>query len=247
VANHSEIVFKFATRQPNKRHKGQIIWNGSRIFCRDDIIFSYGTHFPLAKYLGERNNLRFFVKNSDKYSSSTSAHQSMVRQVCHGPSVSRSDLSKYIHFEDLTINNVHLWRQGCYKHVWKDVKTGLFYEDADYQILKPGDSEPKEPFFYLDEDDVSENHSFDVVKLERSVYVFKKSVQLSRYGKVKFYRRQRSNLFQEGMFSIEEVLVLNVKNKYLLSVNDSILELTKEPKTIVQALSQKRRVILENA
>lgn len=244
MANHSEIVIRFATRQPNKRHKGQVVWNGSRIFCINDIIYSYGTHFPMAKYLGEQNDLRFFIKNSDKYSSSTSAHQSYVKQCCHGPTVSRQVLSKHIRFEDLTIDNIYLWRHGLVKRVWKDVKTGVFYEDIDYQVLKPEDSEPEEPFFFYDYDKKDEN-SFDVVSLCQSIYVLKQPIDLPNSGKFKICRKQLSNLFQEMIFSIDEVVVFKIKNKYLLYVKDSIVELTKKPKTIVQAL--RLGLVLENA
>lgn len=244
MANHSEIVEKFSTRQPNKRHQGQVVWSGSRVYCTaDDLIFSYGSHFPMAKHLGERDNKPFFIRNDDKYSSSTSNHQGKVRQRCPGPDVSRCKLSKHIHFEDLEMAHIHLWRPGVFKHMWQDIQTGLFYDDAEYRSLEPNDPDPTDPFMSLDQDaDVSvPGRAFRVVSLQRRVYVFVKPCKLSRSGSFKAYKKQSDKRFQQGFYSVEQILVLNINDKYLLSTNGNIVELAGEPKTIAQALKMKHK------
>lgn len=49
--------------------------NGS-IFYEGDTIYSYGYHFPIAKFEGGR----MAIVNKDKYSRTTGRHQSMVRR-----------------------------------------------------------------------------------------------------------------------------------------------------------------------
>ena len=241
--SHKEIAQKFADRKPNKKHNGRVVWAGSRVFCTDDLIFSYGSHFPLAKHLGVKGKNRLFIKNNDKYSASTSAHQSCVRQYCHGPTVSRSQLKKYLSFEDLTMGHIHLWRPGVVKLIWKDTQTGLSYNhnDVDCRTLELNDPDPTEPFMLIlhhdDKVDPSDiTKAFKVVNLQRLVYVFTKPLKASRIGEFKAYRKQDSQRFQSGMFSVEEVLVLKVNDKYLLSTGNQIVELPGEPKTIAQAL-----------
>lgn len=42
------------------------------------IIYSYGYHFPLAKYLGVYSGKKYFAVNREKYSKTTSRHQSVL-------------------------------------------------------------------------------------------------------------------------------------------------------------------------
>jgi hypothetical protein len=44
------------------------------IFFEDDIIYSYGYHFPMAKRFGD-----VYVVNMDKYSRTTSTHQTILK------------------------------------------------------------------------------------------------------------------------------------------------------------------------
>ena len=126
MASHDDVIKKFASRIVNRR-QGGVAWSGNNVYCRDTLIFSYGSHFPMAKYLGtSQAGRQLFIKNSDKYSSSTSCHQSKVSRSCPGPEVSRRRLSEYIHFEDLTIDNIHLWRPGIYQFLWQDTQTGIY-------------------------------------------------------------------------------------------------------------------------
>jgi len=50
--------------------------NGS-IYYKGDVIYSYGSHFPMAIFMGGRCT----VINGDKYSPTTSRHQSTLRGV----------------------------------------------------------------------------------------------------------------------------------------------------------------------
>ena len=47
-------------------------WKGTELYC----VFSYGSHFPMYIY---DKNLDAWVGNSDKYSSTTSRHQSKCK------------------------------------------------------------------------------------------------------------------------------------------------------------------------
>lgn len=246
MASHDEVAEKFGKRQINSRSK-RVEWSASRVYCSNDLIFSYGGHFPMAKYLGEhpKKKIHFFIKNHDGYSSSTSAHQSCVRAHCPGPSVSRSRLSKYIDFTSLTMDNIHLWRPGQYRHMWQDSETGLFYDDAEYRTLEPTDAEPTDPFMSLDDEPDLEDPKkvFQVVNLQRHVYVFAKPVKPSRFGKFKAYRKQDSKRFKQGMFTVQEILVLKVKNKYLLCIPGNIVELDGQPRTISEAFKMGQKAL----
>lgn len=251
----SEIVKKFSKRIPNRRYQNRVVWKGSNVFCEDEIIYSYGENFPMAKYLGEKNKKPLFIKNSDKYSSSTSAHQSKVREFCFGPSVSRSKLhatvrdgiQPYFNFEDLTLDNIHLWRAGCFKHLWQDVQSNRFYADFHFKKLSLNDPDPVDPFVLLDTVDVSKlETAFNVVNLERRVYILTELFKLSKIGKFKAFKRQEDGRFKQGTYSIEEVLVLKIDNHYILCSGDKVAKLSGEPKTIAQALKMKTTVTIKS-
>lgn len=213
MASHDEIAKKFGTRQINSRTK-KVEWSASRVYCEDDLIFSYGGHFPMAKYLGEHpKHGHYFIKNSDKYSSSTSAHQSCVRQHCFGPEVSRSHLSCFVYFTDLTMDNIYLWRPGAYHHMWQDSETRPGRPQANVEGGQPS----------------------------AHVYIFAKPCKPSRFGTFKSYRKQDHRRFQQGMFTVQQVLVLKVKSKYLLCTDGSIVELDGQPKTISESLKLGKR------
>ena len=55
-------------RSKTGRNGGRSIW-----YENYDVIYSYGTHFPLAVRVGD-----FFILNGDKYGSTTSTHQSKL-------------------------------------------------------------------------------------------------------------------------------------------------------------------------
>lgn len=133
-SSHEDIIKKFANRQRNKR-TGRVEWNGSNVYCVGDTLYSYGSHFPLARllgYMGDRWDLSpFFLKNGDKYSNSTSHHQSMTDEHCPGPVVSRNHLLAVgLPFDKVTLENVMFFQQGSRHWVYKDTKTDKYYEEA---------------------------------------------------------------------------------------------------------------------
>lgn len=236
--NSKQIVEKFSTRQPNKLHDGRVVWKSGNIYCCDELIFSYGTHFPMAKYLGLRDNKEFFIKNNDKFSSSTSAHQSLVGQYCLGPSVSNERLSEHIRFAELTMDHIHLWQPGVLDFIWKDTQTEVFYKDYDIIDLRIDDPEPIGAFVFLDRH--KDEEGFKVIDLQRRAIVFKQPYKLPKNGEFSFClssnRFYFGDRFQQGLIKLKELLVLKFDNKYFLSENNNIVELKKEPKTIKQAL-----------
>jgi hypothetical protein len=74
MASHEKVVTAFFKYED--RHR-----NGSRIFFEDedDSLFSFGHHFTLAVRRPRfKNTPQEFLLNSDRYSSTTSGHQSLV-------------------------------------------------------------------------------------------------------------------------------------------------------------------------
>lgn len=252
MSSHNEVAKKFGQRIPNKRKDNKVVWSASNVFCEHDVIYSYGRHFPIAQYLGEHPKYgHFFLKNSNKYSGSTSAHQSCVGKYCPGPRVSRNSFSEYdLEFTKMKMDSIYLWRPGVSEFIWFDTETQKYYKDAEYVVLQPTDAEPTTPWISLDEapnpDDLKK--AFSVVKLERRIYNFVKPVKLSRFGSFKLHRKQTHGRFQTGSFTVQEVLVLKVKKHYYLSVDGGkISKLPGQPKTIAEALKmgvQKRSLVV---
>lgn len=61
--------------------------NGNNtIFFRDNLIFSYGEHFPMARKTGERDKgeRQILLMNSRDYSATTAKHKSLVRYAVLG-------------------------------------------------------------------------------------------------------------------------------------------------------------------
>ena len=88
---HNEIVKNFAERKINRKW-GTVQWKGSRISCEGGVIKSYHW-WPMAYYLGMKKGQHFFLKQGDRYSSSTTGHQGLVQSYCKGATVSFSALS----------------------------------------------------------------------------------------------------------------------------------------------------------
>lgn len=220
--SHNEVAMNFGTRKINARN-GRVYWAGNNVYCRDDIIYSYGGHFPMAKYLGEHPKYgRMFIKNLDKYSSSTSSHQSDVSEHCPGPGISRSVLSKIFSMTDLKMENIFLWNPGIASFVYRDLQTKLYYENPTYLTLGPDDLEPTDhPFLMLTKDNAedqwSDDHKnfikpiFDVVHLKRSLYVFDKPMKKS--GVFKPHKKQDNDRFITGTLRKSEHLVLKIKRR----------------------------------
>jgi hypothetical protein len=91
--NHEEVVKRYAAQQVNRRQK-RVRWTGDNIYCEGDVIYSYGSHFPMAVCLGDD----FFLKNGDKYSVTTSKHQGVVNQffgvIVRSPAFGKTDATK---------------------------------------------------------------------------------------------------------------------------------------------------------
>ena len=68
MTSHNEVAAAWATGQKAK---------GSRVYSEGNTIYSYGSWFPIAHYT--KGTILF---NTDKYSSSTSKHQHIVRRYC---------------------------------------------------------------------------------------------------------------------------------------------------------------------
>lgn len=66
--NHSDVMDRFAKRS-GTGHAGNV-------FSEGNAIYSYGYHFPMALAL---DNQKLFLINGDRYSNTTSGHQSGVR------------------------------------------------------------------------------------------------------------------------------------------------------------------------
>ena len=69
LKNHNEVAHYWANKVQAEGH-------GNSMFFHNDIIYSYGTHFPMAKHIN--NNLILFT--SKGYSNSTSKHLSITRR-----------------------------------------------------------------------------------------------------------------------------------------------------------------------
>ena len=166
---HSEIAKKFADRKVNRR-TGDCSWSGSRMYSSGDTLYSYGSHFPLARFLGEKAGEAVFIKNGDRYSSSTSGHQSITQGVCKGPTVSVSALrAAGINFHTLALSPVeeqkeerrYKWdtdetfnnrlaafliahRPDFREHIYRD-REGRYWKELDYKTVKskrPAFSDP---------------------------------------------------------------------------------------------------------
>jgi hypothetical protein len=69
--SHSQLAHVFAQRTQNEGRS-------NNMFFEDDIIYSYGKHFELAKFI-DYNNKKYLFVNTYSYSNSTSKHQNHVR------------------------------------------------------------------------------------------------------------------------------------------------------------------------
>lgn len=216
---NEEVAIRFSKQQINSRSK-TVEWNGHNLWCNGRIIYSYGSHFPVARFLGEHPKWgRTFVKNSDKYSNSTSCHQSTVARYCKGPSLSRSALNdlEILDFEELELKNILLWRQPSYKHLYFDSQDNVYYQDYTVENAESNyDNEYTRFIHYHNE------------------------WKLPRFGQFKPYRGQKANRFKQGMFTIEEIVVLELKNKCFLCWNGHVMALARKPKNI----SESQRLII---
>ncbi len=79
--SQSEVADRFS--------KGRTSGEASNMFIRGDVLYSYGTHFPLTIRLAGGG----YLHNGDRYSVSTAGHQSHARSAISGPVIPFSALA----------------------------------------------------------------------------------------------------------------------------------------------------------
>jgi len=220
--NHEKVVSRFANRVENPKI-GSVTWSGSRIWCDGDTIYSYGTHFPMAYYLGEANGQSCFIKNGDRYSSTTSGHQSIVQRDCKGPTVSRTSLSA----AGINMCNLQLPSDDMDPH--KDVVVDWTQDRMDY-IYRVKDKETGEflPGFY-------EGGYCEYMDGSQVSYSVPKQGMFIPYA-----HQESEDEIQEGYWHVlGAVLIRTRENKCFLSSLDDrryfVAELSKAARTVTQA------------
>lgn len=126
--NHEEVIKAFGERKLNSKTK-TVKWTGHHVYCEGDFLYSYGSHFLLAKHLGDN----LFVVNSDGYSVSTSRHQGLTRQYCPGPILSNCLLRKEkFSLHDLFHKDILFYVRDQWHWCVKDIETNIFYDNYSY-------------------------------------------------------------------------------------------------------------------
>jgi hypothetical protein len=127
--NHKTVQY-YAERKTNHREGDRVIWRGSgrsTIFAENDILYSYGYHFPLALHLGAVKEKHIFVKNGDFYSATTRGHQADTQRHCAGPTISITALrAAGIEFSGLTMHQKAM--KGFKPNDRKGTAIILFYQ-----------------------------------------------------------------------------------------------------------------------
>jgi hypothetical protein len=130
--NHNQVVANFGARKANPRNNNQVTWKGSRIYSDDQCLYSYGRHFILAVYLGSDREGPVFLKNGDKYSSSTTEHQSLVQKHLRGPTVSFSALnSAGWQPSSMTAKDILDWQPDDWTDVVRNKDTGHLFRAGE--------------------------------------------------------------------------------------------------------------------
>lgn len=78
--NRKEVAEGFARQSPARGKSSSMYYDGN-------VAYSYGEHFPLA-IIAEPGKV---TVNTDKYSSTTSRHQSMLRAALRGYDITEAD------------------------------------------------------------------------------------------------------------------------------------------------------------
>src|ERR1700731_1083167 len=139
--NTHETVRRFAERVPNPRKLNVVEWRGAvsygnspsgftgaRVYCENNTLYSYGGHFVLAHYLGDRNGNRFFLKNGDRASQTTTRQQAEVQELCYGPTVSFSAFAvARVELQKLTPDTVLDFAEDTRIYLMREKETGAFY------------------------------------------------------------------------------------------------------------------------
>ena len=197
MRSNEETIKLFAQRKVNSKTKN-IEWDSNHVFCLDKVLYSYGSHFPLARYLGEKDGRSFFIKNSDKYSSSNSAHQCITNEHCYGPSISRVRLNDFLEdgFDKLKIDNIIFWQKPKRICGYLDVNSSVFY--TKYHTVGS-----------LENSNYGKVYT-NPVKINTKVGEFVR--YKSRYDDESDYR------CLSGNFCVEEIVVLQMNKRFICSV-----------------------------
>lgn len=88
MASHGDIVDRWVQIALGKTTKRQISYRGARVIAEGDSIFSYGSHFEMARLVRDKKGQpELFLVNGDTFSVTTSGHQSMVRGAIAGTGI----------------------------------------------------------------------------------------------------------------------------------------------------------------
>jgi hypothetical protein len=180
--NTREVVRRFEERIPNPRCGGRVEWRGSvgyasasggfsgsgfagaRIYCEKNTLFSYGSHFALAHYLGQRDGKHLFLKNGDRASQTTSRQQAEVQELCEGPTVSFSAFAAAgVDLSAFRVENVIDFAEDKRVYLMREKETGTFYRlgkwNADQGEYERADVfvPPKQGAFFPDRSEPEKN------------------------------------------------------------------------------------------
>jgi len=78
LSNSSEVAHVFAQRNQSEGRTGT-----GHLYFSDSVLYSYGSHFPLAIFLDDKKKGTRLILNNDRYSVTTSKHQHEVRYACN--------------------------------------------------------------------------------------------------------------------------------------------------------------------
>ncbi len=135
--DQSELITRFKNQDKNRRTK-TCDFTTSNIFCEGRLLYSYGRHFTLAKYLKDD----FFLINGDKYSSTTSRHQGEVNNILKGVTISATAIQNIISFNNIEYNHIIDFREDSAdyslfynKKTKKYFKREFDYDNSTYKFL----------------------------------------------------------------------------------------------------------------
>jgi len=120
--NHSDVVTAF--RQGRDRR-------GHNVFARNRVLYSYGDHFPLAIERSEESNLKdgstWYLLNGDKYSVTTSQHQSMT-------------FGEFSEFPRVSFRAIHAGRIDPFACTiidwWQDSQRSINHDDPGFDTFQ---------------------------------------------------------------------------------------------------------------
>jgi hypothetical protein len=175
--NTHETVRRFAERIPNPRRNNAVEWrgavgygfagngfSGARIYCEENTLYSYGAHFPLSHFLGERDGKKFFLKNGDRASQTTSRQQAEVQELCYGPTVSFSAFTAArVNLEKLTSEAVLDFAEDTRVYLIRNKEAGVYYRlgkwNSDSGEYERGEvfTPPRQGAFFPDRSEPEKN------------------------------------------------------------------------------------------